>query len=170
MARGYYTRDRDAIRRTFLAGQSTPMTGSELGQKYEFEDWVDKEALVAVVNERTVAVQTRLSVLAEEYMAMMDVACDQAVSRGPADVVPQSESKSVRREDGDVHRIRVQSGDDVLVYRLRADDPERLAQLRTDAQDLIRQRDQTIVEVLTSITGETPKRKAIVDPFHKNKK
>jgi hypothetical protein len=41
--------------------------------------------------------------------------------------------------------------------------------LRQEARELIATRERQKVEVLTSIMGETPKRKAIVDPLHKKK-
>lgn len=168
-ARRYYLRDRNALLRTFLAGHSSPFTGAQLAQKFQFEDWVDKDALAAVVDAQTIAAQSRLDVLGNEYMAMLDAACDTALTAGPSEVIDAADSKSIHRNEGDVHRILVESGDDVYVYRLRVADPERLEQLRRESGDLIRERERVTVETLTAITGETPKRRSTVDPFHRKK-
>ena len=168
-ARRYYLRDRNALLRTFLAEHSSPFTGAQLAEKFQFEDWVDTDALAAVVDAQTIAVQSRLDVLGNEYMAMLDAACDTALTAGPSEVVDAADSKSIHRNEGDVHRILVESGDDAYVYRLRVADPERLEQLRRESGDLIRERERMTVETLTSITGEMPKRRTTVDPFHRKK-
>jgi len=168
-AHEYYVRDHEALRRSFLAGRSGPLTGAQLGQMFEFENGVDKDALAVVVEAQTVATQARLDVLADEYMAILDGACDAALTAGPSDVVNEADWRSIRRQDGDLHRLLVHSDDSICVFRLRADDPERVERLRRESQDLIEERERMTVETLTSITGEMPTRRVIADPFHKNK-
>src|SRR5262245_32270728 len=163
----YYLRFHDAMRRSFLAGHTSPFTSAQLRQEFEFEAYVDTDALAAAVDAETAGTQSRLNVLADEYMTILDMACDAALAAGPSEIVDKTGAKLVRRQDGDVHRILVESDGDVYVYRLRVDDPPRLERLRAEAQELIQQRERQTVDILTSITGEAPKRKVIVDPLKK---
>lgn len=158
-ARQYYARDRGRIRSTFMDASGDQITGRDLLQKFEFPDWVDADSLALLVATETIDLQERLLELAEEYMSLLDSACDEAL-KVPSEVVASADAKSIRRtSEQEMHRILADAGGQTFVFRLMAEDPERVGILREESRKLRDQRMRRTIDTLILVTGETPQRR-----------
>jgi len=132
-----------ALTSKMLLGMGGPTTAEELRNDYGWGDEIDAELIAAELELVTAGVDAELDTVVREALVEYDAAMHELVHRSDVERYPLF-SGTLRQNEGDTHRMRVEVSGWTVYYRINVNEFPRIRELQLEAGEFSRKRRKLI--------------------------